>query len=162
MGNKPYRNPLTSNEEIKGLRRAHRVHLSKLGIFSVKAKLSTACMICDHATKFWYNGNDEDILLHAIFVVGLNPELRFDEIGKLTMKYASITYDIITLRIERGVKNQAGKRNCKLIDWPGDTPLRSSLLMDPKVALLSWLTVRGPNDGYFHSMRSEIVKVFVK
>ena len=32
--------------------------------------------------------------------------------------------------------------------WPGDAELRSSVFMDPKVALLSWFTVRGATEGY--------------
>ncbi len=54
------------------MRRAHRIHFAHLGIGAISARLLTVAIVCDHAAKFWYRGNDEEILLHAIFVVELN------------------------------------------------------------------------------------------
>ena len=44
-------------------------------------------------------------------------------------------------------KNQTSQRSYKLQDWTGNTALSESLLMDPKVVLLTWFSVRGPSDG---------------
>ena len=65
------RNPLIGNRDIDKLRRAHSVLLARFGIVSCRARPLTVAIVCDHALKFWHRGNDEDILLHAIFVVGL-------------------------------------------------------------------------------------------
>ena len=83
-------------------------------MISIKARPLTAEIICDHAAKYWQRGNDEDVLLHAIFLVRLNLGFRYDEIGKLTMKYVSVTSDSISLRTDHGVKNQASQRSHKL------------------------------------------------
>ena len=141
-------NPLIGNRDITKLRRAHRIHLANLGIVSLRARPLTAAIVCDHAAKFWYRDNDEDILLHAIFVVGLNLGLRFDEVSDLEMKFLSVTSNCITMRTSTGVKNQTSQRSYTIEDWPGDTQLKDSIFMDPKVALLSWLTVRGASNGY--------------
>ena len=141
-------NPLIGNRDITKLRRAHRIHLAHFGIVSLRARPLTAGIVCDHAAKFWHQNNDEDILLHAIFVVGLNLGLRFDEVSDLEMKFLSVTSNDITMRTSTGVKNQTSQRSYTIEDWPGDTQLKGSILMDPKVALLSWLTVRGARDGY--------------
>lgn len=143
-----YGNPLIENRDITKLRRAHRVNLAKHGVLTVRARPRTAAIVCDHAAKYWFKNNDEDVLLHAIFVLGLHLGLRYDEVSKLELEFLSVTSDAITLRTSLGVKNQTGQRSYKLEEWPGNTPLRGSLFMDPKVALLSWLTVRGTADGY--------------
>ena len=88
---------------ITKLRRAHRVHLSKLGVLSIKARPLTCAIVCDHAAKFWCKGNDEDVLIHAIFAVGLNLGLRYDEVSELRIEYVSVTSGSITLRTSRGV-----------------------------------------------------------
>ena len=141
-------NPLIENRDITKLRRAHRVHLSKLGVLTISARPITAGIICDHAAKFWYNGNDEDILLHSIFVLGINLGLRYDEVSNLEMKFVSISSDSVTLRTSTGVKNQTSQRTYKIEEWPGNSSLQGSVFMDPVVALLSWLTVRGAADGF--------------
>ena len=143
-----YGNPLIENRDITRLRRAHRINLAKHGVQTVRARPLTAAIVCDHAEKYWFKNNDEDVLLHAIFVLGLHLGLRYDEVSKLELKFLSVTSDSITLRTSLGVKNQTGQRSYKLDEWPGDTPLRGSLFMDPKVALLSWLTVRGSAEGF--------------
>ncbi len=87
--------------------------------------------MCDHAAKFWYRGSDEDILLHAIFVVGLNLGLRFDEVSNLELKFVSVTSNSVTLRTSTGVKNQTSQRSCIIEDWPGDTKLSGYIFVDP-------------------------------
>ncbi len=141
-------NPLIANRDIARLRQAHRVDLSRLGVTSLKAKLLTAGIVCDHAAGFWCNRNDEDTLLHAIFVVGLKLGLRFDEVGKISLEYMSVTNDSVTLRTDLGVKNQASQRSYKLKEWSGNTQHRGSPFMDPKVPLLTWQCVRGTADGF--------------
>lgn len=143
-----YDNPLIGNSDITKLRQAHRVHLSRVGVISVKAQPLTVETVCDHAAKYWQRGNDEDVLLHAIFLVGLNLGLRYDEVGKLSIDYVSVTSDSISLKTDSGVKNQTSQRSYKIEEWPGNSSLVGSIFMDPKIALLSWLTVRGPQDGF--------------
>ena len=38
-------------------------------------------IVCEHAAKHWMSGKIEDALLHAIFVLGMNLGLRYDEVG---------------------------------------------------------------------------------
>ncbi len=97
-------NPLIGNRDITKLRPAHQTHLAHLSVVSMSAKPLTVAVICDHAATFWYSGNDEDILLHATFVIGLNLGLRHDEAANLELKFVSVTSNSITLRKCTGVK----------------------------------------------------------
>ena len=76
-------NPLIENRDISLLRRAHRVHLAKVGALTLKARPITAAIVCDLAAKFWEDGDALYSLLHAILLTGLNLGLRYDEISKL-------------------------------------------------------------------------------
>lgn len=69
---------------------------------SVKARPITAALIFDLAAKFWYHGDDLDILLHSILVVGLNFGLRFDEVAKFDIDLLSVDSEgiRITLRTQ--------------------------------------------------------------
>jgi len=68
-------------------------------------------------------------------------------VGKLSINFVSVTSDSVTLRTDCGVKNQTSQRSYRLEDWPGNTELYGSIFMDPTIALLSWLSVRGPYEG---------------
>ena len=81
-------------------------------------------------------------------MTGLNLGLRYDEVAKLRLQCVSVSSERITLRTGEGVKKQTGRRSYDIEDWPGDTPLRCSLFLDPFVAILSWLTIQGPKDGF--------------
>ncbi len=69
-------NPLIGNGDISKLRRTRRIYRAHLDTISNTARALTAAIVCDHAAKLWYRGNNEGILLHPIFVVGLNLGLR--------------------------------------------------------------------------------------
>ena len=141
-------NPFIGNRDITKLRRARRIHLVHFGIVSLLARPLTVAIFCGHAANSWYQNNDEDILLHAVFVVGSNFGLRFDEVSDLEMKFLSVTSNNIDMRTSARVKNQTSQRSYIIEDWPGDIQLKGSILMDPKVAVLSRLTIRGARDGH--------------
>ncbi len=148
-------NPLTMNPEIAALRRAHRVILAQRGIQTLRANPITPTHICDHAEYYWYGGlhlnGDEpdarDVQLHAIMVLGLNMGMRFDEVQKLSLDHLTILSDGTTLEITESIKNSTETRTYKIRDWPGNSALRYSVLMDPFVALQSWLMIRGTSPG---------------
>lgn len=140
-------NPLIGNPDIARLRRAHRIHLCSLGILTVQALPMTAGIVSDFAKEFWLKGSVVDVLLHAILVTGLNLGMRYDEIHKLTTDHVCITSNSIELYIETRIKNSTRGRRYKLQEWP-NKDLRKSLFMDPYIAVLAWLVVRGTRKGF--------------
>ena len=66
----------------------------------------------------------------------------------MELKFVSVTSNSVTLRTSKVVKNHTSQRSYILEYWPGDTKLSGSIFMDPKVALLSWLTVLGGSYGF--------------
>ncbi len=71
-GNTASGNPLMANRNIAKWHQTHRIHLSRLGVSSLKAKPLTAAIVCEHTPRFWCNGTDEDTLLDEIYVVRPN------------------------------------------------------------------------------------------
>lgn len=146
-------NPLINNPDVDSLRKAHRVHLARYGSVPLKARPITVGIVCDHAEKFWFGSNYgkmidiRDIQLHAIFLLGLNLGLRYDEISKLQLQRVSVNSEGIVITLVEAIKNSTVQRDYRLRDWEGDESLRSSIYMDPNTALLSWLNVRGSNHG---------------
>ena len=161
-GNSAFGSPLIGNRDIEKLRRAHRIHLARLGIITTRALPLIASIVADHAAKYWYKGSDSDILLNAIFVTGLNLGLRYDEVQKISMNYVTVTSDGITLGTDCSVKNQTGQRSYEIEEWPGENVLRGSIYMDLLEPLLSWLTVRGPSSGFLFCDVSSTKKEFAK
>lgn len=129
--------PSLKNPDISKLRQAHRVHLSKFGVISVKSRPFTANVVCEHAAKYWHKSNDEDILLYVIFVVGL-----------LSINFASANSDSISLRTDKRGEKQTVKRTYQLQYWPGKSALVVSVFMNPIIAILSRLLVRVPQNGF--------------
>lgn len=144
-------NPLIGNPELEALRRAHRVHLAHYGVMTLRARPITSEHVCDIAERFWYGRGSpvliEDVLLHAILVVGLNLGLRYDEITKIRVENVSIYSGGCTMTMNQSIKNSTVQRTYRLSDWEGNTPLRFSMFMDPFIAMYSWLTIRGSNSG---------------
>lgn len=60
----------------------------------------------------------------------------------------SVTLNSITLRTSTGVKNQTSQRSYTIEDRPVDKRISGSIFMDSKFAFLSWLTIRGPSEGF--------------
>lgn len=124
-------NPLINNPDLDQLRRAHRVHLARYGVISLKARPITAHMVCDHAERFWYGCGRaldvRDIMLHSIFVLGLNLGLRFDEINKLKVEHVSVTSDGVIITMTEAIKNSTVQRNYRLREWDGNTAMRQSV-----------------------------------
>ena len=153
--NKAWGNPLTNNTQVVALRKAHRVYLAQYGKMKHRARPITASIICNHAAKYWFGKEDSrspidcrDIILHAVLTVGLNVGLRYDEISKIMVDSVSVDDDNITMTINTVIKNSTISRDYRLLEWPAHCPhLRSSILMDPKIALLTWLEIRGTEPG---------------
>lgn len=133
------------------MRKSHRANLARHGSLSLRARPITAEQVCLHAEQFWFgsdkNVDKRDVLLHAVLVLGLNMGMRYDEIFKLTAGHLSVIGGNVALTLAVAIKNSTEQRNYVLREWPGDSALRHSLYMDPKTALLSWLTTRGCKPG---------------
>ncbi len=150
-------NPLSNNEEIKQLRASNRVFLIKLGRGKKRARPLSVALVCEHATRYWFGCGKpidcRDVLLHAIMVVGLNVGLRYDEVCKMKIEDVTVTPGVrgtgsILLNITVNTKNSTTGREYILTEWPGNTRMRHSVLTDPFVALLSWMSMRGNRPGY--------------
>lgn len=144
-------NPLKNNPDLDALRRAHRVHLARFGAVTLRAQPITPGIIVDHAEKYWFALDRVpdvcDVQLHAIMVVGLNLGMQFDEVRKINMENISVTSDGILITIYEIIKNETHGRIYNVREWDGNSSLRNSLLMDPNVALLSWMRMRGGTTG---------------
>jgi len=150
-------NPLTGNEDIKKLRAAHRVYLSQIGRSKVRTRPLPMGLVCEHASRFWLGCGREidnrDILLHAILIVGLNLGLRYDEVHKLQISNVTVNpgengTGSVQLSITESTKNSTRPREYVLREWPGNTNMRKSMIVDPFIALLSWMCIRGNRPGY--------------
>ncbi len=76
-----------------------------------------------------------DVLLHAIMDVGLNVGLRYDEVCKMKIEDVTVTPGVrgtgsILLNITVNTKNSTTGREYILTEWPGNTRMRHSVLMD--------------------------------
>jgi len=153
-------NPLVGNPDLDSLRRAHRVHLARYGVVTLKARPITVEHVCDMAERFWYGRDGEtaicDVELHAVLVLGLNLGLRYDEISKLKAEHVSVGSGGETLTLCEAIKNSTVQRDYHLREWDGNTPLRNSIFMDPFLALYSRLTIRGSRPGPLFCDISEI------
>ena len=105
-------NPLNGNPDISSLRRAHRVTLTRMGNISLKARLVTAAIICDHAKRFWFtagrNSDTSDLRdcqLHPILVLGIHLGLRFDEIANIKVEHISVTSEEVIITVAEAIKN---------------------------------------------------------
>ncbi len=54
-------------------------------------------------------------------------------------------------QITGAIKSSTVQRDYKIREWPGNTDMRKSLLMDPFVAMLSWMCTRENTDEYLFS-----------
>lgn len=146
-------NPLIGNSHIEQLHKTLRIRLAQVGSTPKKARPLTASQICHHAEKYWYGNrisnliDARDILLHAILVLSINMGVRFDEIVKMNVTQVSVDCGDITLNITESIKNSTVQRTYKVRDWPRNTALYHSVYMDPKLALLTWMTTRRSKPG---------------
>lgn len=150
-------NPLTGNDDVKKLRAAHRVHLSQSDRSKFRPRPLNLGHVCEHATRFWLGNGGEidqrDVLLHAIMIVGLNLGLRYDEVHKVQISHVTVNPGIngtgsILLSITEALKNSTKPREYLLREWPGNTKMRSAVIVDPFIALLTWMCIRGNRAGY--------------
>lgn len=117
---------------------------------------SHATQVSEHGSRFWYgseyveqNGLDiRDVQLHAICFMGLNLGLRFDELAKLKIDHVSVDEGCLTMTITESIKNSTVQRDYRVRRWPGKSALRNSVLMDPFLAILTWLSIRGRKPGF--------------
>jgi len=149
-------NPLNGNPDITNLLKCHKVYLAKYGRTELRARPMTAAIITMHARLYWYDGevsryrglDVRDVLIHAAIVVGMNIGLRYDEVTKLKVESLSVLPDEIRMTIVESIKNSTVRRDYQLMEWPGNSDLRHSIMMDPKLALLTWLRTRGDQPGF--------------
>ena len=150
-------NPCTGNDDIIKLRAAHRVHLSQIDRSKLRARPLQIALVCEHAKQFWFGHGGHvdyrDVLLNAIMIIGLNMGLRFDEVRKLNIGHVTVHTGTsgtgsIVMSITTATKNSTKPKDYVLREWPGNPTLRSSILVDPCVALLSWMCIRGNRPGY--------------
>lgn len=101
-------NPLIGNRDISLLRRAHHIHLARNGSMSIKARPITGALICDLAAKFWYQGDDLDILLHSI-------DLDLTRSVNLTSTFRVLTQKVLVLRLVLKSRTRLLSENTKLM-----------------------------------------------
>ena len=86
--------------------------------------------------------------MDAVFFTGLNLGLRYDEVTKLRVEWDTITSGGINLRTGGCVKNERSQRTYTVEEWPGVHGINDSILLEQFSALLSWMTVRGPQERF--------------
>ena len=82
-----YGNSLINNQDISKCKKLHKFKLSQLGIVIVNTRPPIIELVSGHESKFWLDGNTENILLHAILVLDLNLGLPYDQVGKLKANF---------------------------------------------------------------------------
>lgn len=122
------------------------MYLTRVGSLTLKARPLTAEQVCTHAAQFWLGSQNakrlgvdaRDVQLYAIFLVGLNLGLRFDEVSKLKVEHITVNSRTVHLTRREAIKNSTEQRNYTIREWPEHTALRHPLYMDLVVAMLSW------------------------
>ena len=151
VSKKAFGNPLRGNPSIESLRRAHRVNLARYGSVKLRAKPVTISQVANHASRFWHGSDGKvdprDEAIHAIWLLGLNLGLRFDEVSKLRLENVTVDDNNITISLLVSIKNSTVQRDYVFREWPSPA-LRSSIFADPFVAFLSFLKVRGDVPGF--------------
>jgi hypothetical protein len=155
-------NPTRGNLDLARLRKAHRTKLSEFGRTSTRATPLSAEHVCrhfsimvnelarDHADPAHRAVEQTDLrpwALHAIWTVGLNCGLRFDELAKMQASMVSHLYQGITINLPVRTKNSIRMKHYELIDWPHALASQSGAL-DAGMALGLWLAHRGSDDGF--------------
>lgn len=106
-----------------------------------------ARQITTHAAEFWFGckkyeqsnniPDRRDVQLFAILYLGLNIDLRYDGVAKLSMEHFLIDSGKIRLCMNQKIKNSTEQRMYEVNDWPGPTVPRRSMYMNPFAAILS-------------------------
>lgn len=89
-------------------------------------------------------------------ITGLNVGLRYDEVCKMRMEHEAVVPGVqgsgsIFLYIAESIKSSTKGREYELKEWPVNTNMRTSLIMDPFLALLSWINTTGNREGFLFS-----------
>lgn len=77
-----YGNSLINNADIDIVKKGHRICLFRLGGLKPRTRPVRADLICAHAEKYWVRtgiGDITGVQLHAIFLVGFQCSLRYEE-----------------------------------------------------------------------------------
>lgn len=150
-------NPLRGNIALESFRRSHRVYLSQIDKSKLRARPLSLDLVCEHAVRFWFGGKNfsdlRDVILHTVLLTGLNLGLRYDEIAKMKMENVSVHPGIdgtgsIKILITERTKNSTKPREYQIREWPAVKALRHSVLVDPFVAFMAWLCIRGNRSGF--------------
>ena len=104
-------NPLVGNRDIELLRRAHRIHLAKYGSLTRRARPLSVYVVCAHAVRFWNSSSVQDMFLHAVFLLGLNLGLRYNEVTKLRVELSTVLSTIIMHTLRENINNSTVQRD---------------------------------------------------
>ena len=148
-------NPLCGNSQIAELRRSHRVFLSGLGVTRTRASPFSVNQIVAHAESYWFgskrsllHGIDvRDVMIHAILTLAMNTGMRYDEVSKLLVENVALDGIDVHLFIPGCTKNATIPKFYRLQNWPGNSALRHSVLLDAQLALMTWIILRGTLSG---------------
>ena len=148
-------NPLKGNMDVTAFISSHKISLAEANYAETKNNPITVSQVAHHAEKFWFGGttlsnrlpNKRDVALHAALIVGMNMGMRFDELSKIHISEVSVDNGKVVMNLRQKIKNSTTFRSYKLRDWPASSLIRYSIYLDPQLAILSWLTVRGSRKG---------------
>jgi hypothetical protein len=157
-------NPTPGNVDLARLRKAHRTKLNEFGRTSTRATPLSADHVCRHFSIMVnelapaqddpaYRSTEQMDLrpwaFQAIWTVGLNCGLRFDELAKMQMNMISHLCQGISIKLPMRTKNSIRMKNYELLDWPHPA-VKISAAMDPSISIGLWMAHRGlMMDFYF-------------
>lgn len=144
-------NPARDNAEVASLRKSVRKHLSMLKKSPKSTKALTAELVLSRFERFVGEKNDagfidrRDLAVHAISVLSMNLGLRYDEVKKIEMGTVTATLTCLSFAITERSKNHTETKEYQARAWPGE--LAKAAGMDPFLAVLLWIDVRGDHSG---------------
>ncbi len=131
--------------------------MAQIGRAKNRARPLLIAQVCEHAERFWFGYGRlidyREVVVHAIIVVGLNLGLHHGEAHKMRIENVPVFpgqfgTGSILLNIPTTIKNSTKGRGCMQREWPGNSKMGHSILVDRFVALLSWVCVRGNREGF--------------
>lgn len=148
----------TAMRTLKKFRSDHWAHFLLIGQSKIWTRPFSTQHVYEHAERFWYRHEDGDVdyrnvLLYAISLLGLDLELRYDEVQKMKIENVSKTPGTIetgslALTMQVKIKSSPILREYVLWEWPSNSKTRHSMLCCPFTAILSLLSVRGSWPGF--------------
>lgn len=90
----------------------------------------------------------QDVLLHASLVVGLNLGIRYEEIMKVKIESVAVVPEIMAegnmyFSLPIAIKNSTSYKTYVIKEWPGDTKIRISFMIDHFIDHMTFMCIRG-------------------